>query len=944
MSLFVDDDDDVNLYEDRPIAGDSEVGDIPVANYQQSVEKQGPEPTKINGPKYDIPINLNLQLNYQYEIIQDLLAKDGLLILGRGLGWEIIVANILYILNLSNQKDKLPNPPQNRKSLLVLLNSNEHENQQLCRELGNLDTEMSIITGETMVADKRRMIYDKGGVVAVTSRILVVDLLSEILKPQEINGFFILHAENVRETSNESFIVNLYRDGNDWGCIKAFSDDPELFTGFTPLATRLRNLKLDNTFLWPRFHVAVSESISFRGKRYVKELKQVTEIQLKLTYKMTRIQSALLTCLDECLKELTRHNQTLATEYWDMENVYDETFVNRIRLSLESQWHRVSLTTKQLVGDLAFLKMLLQSLLTQDCVTFYQLVQSAVDSNLRPSKSLHASSMSPWLNSDVAPTIISYARERALGIHNKEYILEALPKWEELETLIKSIGLGNRILVMSSKSSGEILHPFLHNFRYRQQFGIRRYLTGRINDYVTWKEISKFSRLLSNAINSDQTEEPNMSKTFIRDREVHSKRRRTRGAASVANVNKIYASSGDKNPEPIDVDAEVLHNGSEDFNLDPEPEFVPIKREDPDSIVIDDTTYDISSHFYGSNDESTVLQTYSPTHIILYEPDLTFIRRVENYQALNQTNPALIYMMYYKDSTEEHEYLTHMKKEKEAFTKLIREKANLGKHFETKEDSKFQITKQNVVNTRIAGGQQFQTEDDDFRVIVDVREFRSSLPNLLYRVGCKVIPCTLTVGDYVLTPKICVERKAIPDLISSFKTGRLYNQCEQMFRHYEFPVLLIEFDESKSFSFEPFTEHRHQRNMNPITSKAVQDDIQNKLTMLLVSFPKLKIVWSSSPYETAQTFLELKAGEPAPDITSAINKGLSNGLHSLVNEDALDILTTIPGINNSNVYSIINKAKNMEELVDLSKDDLVDLLGKENGIKAFNFINLDITI
>jgi DNA excision repair protein ERCC-4 len=38
-----------------------------------------------------------------------------------------------------------------------------------------------------------------------------------------------------------------------------------------------------------------------------------------------------------------------------------------------------------------------------------------------------------------------------------------------------------------------------------------------------------------------------------------------------------------------------------------------------------------------------------------------------------------------------------------------------------------------------------------------------------------IVPATLTVGDYILTPEICVERKSIPDLVSSFNSGRLYD-------------------------------------------------------------------------------------------------------------------------------------------------------------------------
>lgn len=54
-----------------------------------------------------------------------------------------------------------------------------------------------------------------------------------------------------------------------------------------------------------------------------------------------------------------------------------------------------------------------------------------------------------------------------------------------------------------------------------------------------------------------------------------------------------------------------------------------------------------------------------------------------------------------------------------------------------------------------------------------MREFRSTLPSLLHASDLLVIPATLTVGDYVLTPDICIERKSIPDLVSSLRSGRL---------------------------------------------------------------------------------------------------------------------------------------------------------------------------
>lgn len=60
------------------------------------------------------------------------------------------------------------------------------------------------------------------------------------------------------------------------------------------------------------------------------------------------------------------------------------------------------------------------------------------------------------------------------------------------------------------------------------------------------------------------------------------------------------------------------------------------------------------------------------------------------------------------------------------------------------------------------------------------------------------------MGDYILTPEICVERKSIADLIGSLFSGRLYNQAVSMTRHYAKPMLLIEFDQNKPFCFQVF--------------------------------------------------------------------------------------------------------------------------------------------
>lgn len=141
---------------------------------------------------------------------------------------------------------------------------------------------------------------------------------------------------------------------------------------------------------------------------------------------------------------------------------------------------------------------------------------------------------------------------------------------------------------------------------------------------------------------------------------------------------------------------------------------------------------------------------------------------------------------------------------------------------------------------------------------------------------------------------MCVERKSINDLIGSLNSGRLYQQALAMTRYYAKPMLLIEFDQNKPFDLQvpialpygytmPSSEARSVAQCAACVpsylitsicilsyararlqgryylSKDLQStDITSKLQLLTLHFPKLKIVWSPSPYATAQLFQEIK--------------------------------------------------------------------------------------
>ncbi|HYY67048.1 MAG TPA: ERCC4 domain-containing protein [Nitrososphaeraceae archaeon] len=78
------------------------------------------------------------------------------------------------------------------------------------------------------------------------------------------------------------------------------------------------------------------------------------------------------------------------------------------------------------------------------------------------------------------------------------------------------------------------------------------------------------------------------------------------------------------------------------------------------------------------------------------------------------------------------------------------------------------------------------------RIVVDERERKSGIPDLLRQAGATIDFAQLNVGDYIVSPETAVERKTIQDLLNSIFDGRLFVQCSQLNEHYVKPVLIVE--------------------------------------------------------------------------------------------------------------------------------------------------------
>jgi DNA excision repair protein ERCC-4 len=237
-----------------------------------------------------------------------------------------------------------------------------------------------------------------------------------------------------------------------------------------------------------------------------------------------------------------------------------------------------------------------------------------------------------------------------------------------------------------------------------------------------------------------------------------------------------------------------------------------------------------------------------------------------------------------------------------------------------------------LVDTRRRGGQ--LSTPTRLHVVVDVREFMSSLPSILHQSGFKLMPVTLEVGDYVLSPDICVERKSVPDLIGSLQSGRLYNQAEAMSKHYKMPVLLIEFERDKAFALQ---------SLGDMSGDIALTSLQSKLCLLVLAFPKLRIMWSRSLHATAEMFAAFKIAEPepAPEVAAAV--GVPNGGDATgaggrdedpFNRAAIDFVRRLPGVTDANYRRVMDAVERPADLAEMSEEDLRIILGDQRQAKT----------
>lgn len=352
-------------------------------------------------------------LLYEKQMLQDTAFSDALVVAAKGISYEKSLVCLI----------KTYADPQNLIFIMNFSDSDLTRLKVLLWDCGNVYEASSNV-------NERKRTYNKGGVHLVTTRILVVDLLMKRIPIEFITGIIVLKAHEIIESCQEAFALQLYRKFNKTGFIKAFSSKAEAFTfGYTHLEKAMRNMFVNELYIWPRFHALVQASL--KGNEI-----QAFELNAPATDRMVQMQHIILEILNSMVKEIKRINPSVDLEEITVENCVSKYFHKILKVQLDCIWHQLNNQTKLLISDLKILRNIILSLFYKNSLKSYDLIMQYRTKE-------YAMNNSGWVLSENADKLFKLAKDRVFNSEG-EFEPEAPPKWATLEEIINVEIPGNK--------------------------------------------------------------------------------------------------------------------------------------------------------------------------------------------------------------------------------------------------------------------------------------------------------------------------------------------------------------------------------------------------------------------------------------------------------------------------------------------------------------------
>ena len=362
------------------------------------------------------------------------------------------------------------------------------------------------------------------------------------------------------------------------------------------------------------------------------------------------------------------------------------------------------------------------ALLTYDAVSFNKYLDTIIAAHQPPPGSTRQN-QSPWLFLDAANIIFDTAKRRVytgqpvdcevIGSSTSlpnflRPVLEEQPKWALLAEVLQEIeqdvyynptirdySNGTILIMCSDHGTCRQIREYLQTMDVKQenagnnddspedllnaQPSAAFMMRGKLRNYLNWKK--DFARVSASLFSENQKALEGFTDqrgaNGYRGKGPPNKRRRIRGGSAAAAgagrpVNSTLQIAEEKISQVDKLIADIQSDGID--GMQREVPLVDLLEDMEDYFELYEMGDLVVVHPYDGDMDEHLLEEVRPRYVIMYEPDAAFIRRVEVYRSSHSDRGIRVYFMYYGGSVEEQRYLSAVRREKDAFTRLIKEK------------------------------------------------------------------------------------------------------------------------------------------------------------------------------------------------------------------------------------------------------------------------------
>ncbi len=207
--------------------------------------------------------------------------------------------------------------------------------------------------------------------------------------------------------------------------------------------------------------------------------------------------------------------------------------------------------------------------------------------------------------------------------------------------------------------------------------------------------------------------------------------------------------------------------------------------------------------------------------------------------------------------------------------------------------------------------------DDKIPIYVDTRELKSEVVKILSQ-DYKIVAKQLSIGDYVISDRIAIERKTADDFLQSIKDGRLFQQVRDLSNAYDRPVLVIEGN-------------------NLFTRNFREEAIYGAIASLLTDF-SVPVVFTKNAKETAKLISSLvkRAYSPKKPVRLITQKkGVS------VEERQRMIIESLPNVSAKLSTRLLEHFGSVKNVMNAEVEDLLRVkgIGRKTAEEIHEIIN-----